>query len=47
MPLNAHEFLKIVKHPVIDKYKPKIVVGGPVHGNLNVPIVWTSLRSTI
>src|SRR5437870_1122301 len=29
MPLNAHEFLRIVKHPVIDKYKPKIVVGGP------------------
>src|SRR3989441_10806872 len=29
MPLNAHEFLKIVKHPVIEKYKPKIVVGGP------------------
>ena len=29
MPLNAHEFIKIVTHPVIDKYKPKIVVGGP------------------
>src|SRR3989475_10036704 len=29
MPLTAHEFLKIVKHPVIEKYKPKIVVGGP------------------
>src|SRR5438046_4178807 len=29
MPLNAHEFIKIVKHPVIEKYKPKIVVGGP------------------
>lgn len=29
MPLNAHEFIKIVTHPVIAKYKPKIVVGGP------------------
>jgi len=29
LPLNAHEFLRIVKHPVIEKYKPKIVVGGP------------------
>ena len=29
MPLNAHEFLKIVTHPVIKKYQPKIVVGGP------------------
>src|SRR2546421_10826810 len=29
MPLNAHEFLKIVTHPVIKKYRPKIVVGGP------------------
>ena len=29
LPLNAGEFLKIVKHPVIAKYKPKIVVGGP------------------
>jgi radical SAM superfamily enzyme YgiQ (UPF0313 family) len=29
LPLNAHQFLRIVKHPVIDKYKPKIVVGGP------------------
>src|SRR6266481_1285730 len=29
MPLNAHEFIRIVKHPVIEKYKPKIVVGGP------------------
>lgn len=28
-PLNAHEFLKIVTHPVIKKYKPKIIVGGP------------------
>jgi hypothetical protein len=28
-PLNAHEFLKIVTHPVIRKYRPKIVVGGP------------------
>jgi len=29
MPLNAAEFLKIVTHPIIKKYKPKIVVGGP------------------
>jgi radical SAM superfamily enzyme YgiQ (UPF0313 family) len=29
MPLNAHEFLKIVTHPVIKKYQPKLVVGGP------------------
>jgi radical SAM superfamily enzyme YgiQ (UPF0313 family) len=29
MPVNAHEFIKIVTHPVINKYKPKIVVGGP------------------
>jgi radical SAM superfamily enzyme YgiQ (UPF0313 family) len=29
MPLNAHEFIKIVTHPVIKKYRPKIVVGGP------------------
>ena len=29
MPVNAHEFIKIVTHPVIEKYKPKIVVGGP------------------
>lgn len=29
MPVNAHEFLKIVRHPVLRKYKPKIVVGGP------------------
>ena len=29
MPLNAHEFIKIVTHPIITKYKPKIVVGGP------------------
>jgi radical SAM superfamily enzyme YgiQ (UPF0313 family) len=29
MPLNAFEFIKIVTHPVIKKYKPKIVVGGP------------------
>lgn len=29
MPLNAHEFIRIVTHPVIEKYKPKIVVGGP------------------
>src|SRR2546422_3148047 len=29
IPINAAEFLKIVTHPVIAKYKPKIVVGGP------------------
>jgi radical SAM superfamily enzyme YgiQ (UPF0313 family) len=29
MPLNAHEFLRIVTHPILDKYRPKIVVGGP------------------
>jgi radical SAM superfamily enzyme YgiQ (UPF0313 family) len=29
MPLNAHEFLRIVTHPVIKKYRPKIIVGGP------------------
>ena len=29
MPMNAHEFIKIVTHPVIQKYRPKIVVGGP------------------
>src|SRR5689334_22471005 len=28
-PLNAHEFIRIVTHPSILKYKPKIVVGGP------------------
>ncbi len=29
MPLNAAEFVKIVTHPVVLKFKPKIVVGGP------------------
>src|SRR5882724_2939059 len=29
MPLNAYQFLKIVTHPVIKRYQPKIVVGGP------------------
>lgn len=29
MPVNAAAFLKIVTHPVIKQYKPKIVVGGP------------------
>ncbi|MBV9242584.1 MAG: B12-binding domain-containing radical SAM protein [Acidobacteria bacterium] len=29
MPVNAAEFLKIVTHPVLKKYRPKIVVGGP------------------
>jgi radical SAM superfamily enzyme YgiQ (UPF0313 family) len=29
MPVNAHEFIRIVTHPAVLKYKPKIVVGGP------------------
>lgn len=29
IPVNAAEFLKIVTHPVIKRYQPKIVVGGP------------------
>jgi len=29
MPVNAHEFIRIVTHPVIEKFKPRIVVGGP------------------
>lgn len=29
MPLNAQEFIKIVTHPVLKKYRPKIVIGGP------------------
>src|SRR5437660_371393 len=29
IPINAAEFLKIVTHPVIAKFQPKIVVGGP------------------
>src|ERR1051325_5230389 len=29
MPLNAHEFLRIVTHQILKKHKPKIVVGGP------------------
>src|SRR5438046_3142191 len=29
IPVNAAEFLKIVTHPVIKKYRPKIVIGGP------------------
>ena len=29
MPLNASEFMRIVTHPVLKKYKPKIVIGGP------------------
>lgn len=29
MPFNASEFLKIVTHPVLKKYRPKIVIGGP------------------
>lgn len=29
MPINAHEFIKIVTHPLIKQYRPKIVIGGP------------------
>jgi radical SAM superfamily enzyme YgiQ (UPF0313 family) len=29
MPLNAHEFIRIVTHPAIARFRPKIVVGGP------------------
>lgn len=29
MPINAAEFLKIVTHPVIKQFQPRIVVGGP------------------
>ena len=29
MPLNAAEFIRIVTHPVVTKFRPKIVVGGP------------------
>jgi radical SAM superfamily enzyme YgiQ (UPF0313 family) len=29
MPLNAHEFIRIVTHPAIQQHRPKIVVGGP------------------
>src|SRR5258708_32660620 len=29
IPINAAEFLKIVTHPVIRKFRPKIVIGGP------------------
>ncbi len=29
VPFNAEQFLKIVTHPVIKKYQPKIVIGGP------------------
>lgn len=29
IPVNAAEFLKIVTHPIIKKYRPKIVIGGP------------------
>jgi len=29
MPVNAHEFIRIVTHPVIRKFNPRIVVGGP------------------
>src|SRR5260221_1210385 len=29
IPINAAEFLKIVTHPAIKKFRPKIVIGGP------------------
>src|SRR4030095_16372675 len=29
MPVNAHEFIRIVTPPAVRQYKPKIVVGGP------------------
>src|ERR1044071_5632938 len=29
MPLNAAEFIRIVTHPVVKKFRPKVVVGGP------------------
>jgi radical SAM superfamily enzyme YgiQ (UPF0313 family) len=29
MPLNAQEFIRIVRHPVIATHRPSIVVGGP------------------
>jgi len=29
MPMNAAEFIKIVTHPVIREFRPKIVIGGP------------------
>ena len=29
MPLNAQEFIRIVRHPVIATHRPIIVVGGP------------------
>lgn len=29
MPINAHEFIRIVTHPTIKQYRPKIVIGGP------------------
>jgi len=29
MPVNAHEFIRIVTHPVIKQHRPKIVIGGP------------------
>src|ERR1051326_473501 len=29
MPINAQEFLRIIQHPVIKKYRPKIIIGGP------------------
>src|SRR2546430_9888733 len=30
IPVNAAEFLKIVTHPVIKNYRPKIVISDPV-----------------
>jgi radical SAM superfamily enzyme YgiQ (UPF0313 family) len=29
MPLNASEFMRIITHPVLKKYRPKIIIGGP------------------
>src|SRR2546422_7766861 len=44
MPLNAHEFIRIVTHPVIKKYRPKIVVGGPGATNF-WPVLFDYRRS--
>jgi len=33
MPLNAAEFIKIVTHPAVLKYRPGIVVGAPARGS--------------
>src|SRR5258705_12994714 len=34
IPINAAEFLKIVTHPVIKRFKPKIVIGVPGAGQI-------------